>query len=129
MHALGFPYYALAGTSLNLTSGNVSALRGIDDDARFFSFTAPVQPGNSGGPLIGPGGAVMGIVVARLSEDFIADATGTVPQNVNYALGTAELSAFLHRSGVDPQSNGLGFDMLQGAPAAIDQAIVPIICE
>ena len=46
VHAAGFPYYAIAGTSLHLTGGNVWALAGIDDDARFFSFTAPVQPGN-----------------------------------------------------------------------------------
>lgn len=129
VHALGFPYYALAGTSLNLTSGNVSALAGIDDDGRFFSFTAPVQPGNSGGPLIDRTGAVTGVVVARLSEDFIVDATGTVPQNVNYALGTAELIAFLDRAGAQTARGGLdAFDMGDGAPSEITQAIVPILC-
>ena len=95
VHAAGFPYYAIAGTSLNLTSGNVSALAGVDDDPRFFSFTAPVQPGNSGGPLIDAHGAVLGLVVARLSEDFIVEATGTLPQNVNYALAELELADFL----------------------------------
>lgn len=129
VHAFGFPYYALAGTSLNLTSGNISALAGIDDDGRFFSFTAPVQPGNSGGPLVGQGGEVMGVVVARLSEDFIVDATGTIPQNVNYALGNRELLDFLERSGVALADGGLGFDMMRGAPVEIDKAIVPIICE
>ena len=91
MHAAGFPYYSIAGTSLNLTSGNVSALAGVDDDRRFFTFSAPVQPGNSGGPLIDSRGAVRGLVVARLSEDYIVEATGSLPQNVNYALGEAEL--------------------------------------
>lgn len=129
VHALGFPYYALAGTSLNLTSGNVSALAGIDDDRRFFSFSAPVQPGNSGGPLIDRAGAVAGLVVARLSESFIADATGTLPQNVNYALSTDELLDFLERNGVAAAEGGIGgFDMGEGAPPEIGQAIVPILC-
>ena len=98
VHAAGFPYYSIAGTSLNLTGGNVSALAGVDDDARFFSFTAPVQPGNSGGPLIDARGAVVGLVVARLSEDYIVETTGTLPQNINYAVGEDALAGFLARS-------------------------------
>ena len=100
VHAAGFPYYGIAGTSLNLTGGNVSALAGVDDDRRFFTFSAPVQPGNSGGPLIDARGAVLGLVVARLSEDYIVEATGSLPQNVNYALGEAELARFLRQHGV-----------------------------
>ena len=120
MHAAGFPYYAIAGTSLHLTSGNVSALAGVDDDPRFFSFSAPVQPGNSGGPLIDAHGAVLGLVVARLSEDFIVEATGTLPQNVNYALAEPELAAFLAEAGVAHPSGGLGrFAIDEGAPAGL----------
>ena len=129
VHAAGFPYYSIAGTSLNLTSGNVSALAGVDDDRRFFSFTAPVQPGNSGGPLIDARGSVLGLVVARLSEDYIVEATGSLPQNVNYALREGELAAFLRRSGVVADNGGLGrFDMDEGAPDGFEQAVVPILC-
>ena len=108
MHAAGYPYYTIAGTSLNLTGGNVSALAGVDDDRRFFSFSAPVQPGNSGGPLIDAHGGVLGLVVARLSEDFIVEATGTLPQNVNYALREDELADFLRQNGVPAAGDGLG---------------------
>ncbi len=130
LHALGYPYYSIAGTALHLTSGNVSALAGIGDDARFFSFSAPVQPGNSGGPLMDQSGRVIGVVVARLSEAFIAETTGTLPQNVNYAVSTAELFTFLRRSGIRAQPRGLGgFEMEGGAPEAISAAIVPILCD
>ena len=119
LHAAGFPYYSIAGTSLHLTGGNVSALAGVDDDRRFFSFTAPVQPGNSGGPLIGPDGRVLGVAIARLSESYIVEATGSLPQNVNYALGAGELAAFLARHGLAPSAGGLGgFDLDAGAPTA-----------
>lgn len=129
VHAAGFPYYAIAGTSLHLTGGNVSALAGIDDDARFFSFTAPVQPGNSGGPLIDAKGGVLGLVVARLSEDFIVEETGSLPQNVNYALGEAALIDFLADHGLSPRSGGLSpFDLDEGAPDDFSAAIVPIVC-
>lgn len=133
VHALGYPYYAIAGTALHLTGGNVSALSGVNDDARFFSFTAPVQPGSSGGPLIGPLGQVLGVVVSRLSERYIAEATGTLPQNVNYALRTDELVAFLARHGVVlPASGPDGTDMAdivaEGVPATVADAVVPVLC-
>ena len=122
-------YCGIAGTSMHLTSGNVSALAGVDDDRRFFSFTAPVQPGNSGGPLIDARGAVLGLVVARLSEDFIAETTGSLPQNVNYALNEAELADFLRRNAVLPTADGLaGYDMDEGVPDGFDAAVVPIVC-
>jgi S1-C subfamily serine protease len=129
VHAAGFPYYAIAGTSLHLTGGNVSALAGVDDDRRFFSFTAPVQPGNSGGPLIDARGSVLGLVVARLSEEFIEQETGSLPQNVNYALGETEVADFLRRHGLVPAEGGLGgFELDEGAPDGFEAAVVPIVC-
>ncbi|MFT3975111.1 MAG: serine protease [Amaricoccus sp.] len=129
VYAIGFPYYSIAGTSLTLTGGNVSALAGIDDDARYFSFSAPVQPGNSGGPLLDARGRVLGLVVARLSEDYIVEATGSLPQNVNYALREAELDTFLSRAGIAAETGGLGrFDPDDGVPDGVEDAIVPIVC-
>ena len=127
--AAGFPYYSIVGTSLNLTGGNVSALAGVNDDARFFSFTAPVQPGNSGGPLIDAAGQVTGLVVSRLSEQFIVEETGSLPQNVNYALNVSELKGFLESIGVAISQGGLGgFDLDSGAPQGFDRAVVPVLC-
>ena len=129
VHAVGFPYYSIAGTSLTLTSGNVSALAGIDDDRRFFSFTAPVQPGSSGGPLLDARGRVLGLVVARLSEDYIVEATGSLPQNVNYALRDTEVAGFLADHGLAGEAGGLGrFDPDDGVPDDFEAAIVPIVC-
>lgn len=129
VYAVGFPYYSIAGTSLTLTSGNISALAGIDDDRRFFSFTAPVQPGNSGGPLIDARGHVAGLVVARLSEDYIVEATGSLPQNVNYALSEDELTHFLARNGISGGKGALPrFDPDDGVPDDFETAIVPIVC-
>lgn len=131
VYAIGFPYYSIAGTSLTLTGGNVSALAGIDDDARFFSFSAPVQPGNSGGPLLDARGRVLGLVVARLSEDYIVEATGSLPQNVNYALREDELAGFLATTlpefgaGADSISR---FDPDDGVPDGFEAAIVPVVC-
>lgn len=130
LHAAGYPYYNIAGTSLHLTTGNVSSLADVNDDHRFFSFSAPVQPGNSGGPLFDAKGVVMGVVVSRLSERYIAEATGTLPQNINYGLSGSELTRFLRRSAIDIESDGLEqFEMENGVPDGFETAVVPVLCD
>ncbi|MGH6935366.1 MAG: tetratricopeptide repeat-containing serine protease family protein, partial [Methylocella sp.] len=58
----GYPLPGLLASSGNLPTGNITALSGIGDDSRFLQISAPVQPGNSGGPLLDGGGNVVGIV-------------------------------------------------------------------
>ena len=57
-------YGSPLGLSDTRTQGIVSALR---DD--FIQFDAPVNPGNSGGPLLDRTGAVLGIVTGELAAD------------------------------------------------------------
>jgi tetratricopeptide (TPR) repeat protein len=49
--AFGFPLYGLLATTGNFTVGNVSAVAGLGDDTRYLQISAPIQPGNSGGPV------------------------------------------------------------------------------
>jgi S1-C subfamily serine protease len=64
-------------------------------------FTAPVQSGNSGGPLLDEGGEVVGIVAAKLDALQVAQVTGTLPENVNFAIKGAIVRAFLDANRVD----------------------------
>jgi S1-C subfamily serine protease/uncharacterized protein len=93
--ALGFPYAGLLATSPQVTTGTVSALAGLNDDSRFLQLTAPVQPGNSGGPLVDLSGNVVGIVSARINDVAIAEATGSLPQNINFAIKSTTIREFL----------------------------------
>src|SRR5262249_20723771 len=54
----GFPLAGVLSSNGNVVSGNVTALSGMADDARYFQISAPVQPGNSGGPLLDYSGLV-----------------------------------------------------------------------
>jgi len=92
---LGFPNIQLQGTELKYTQGNISSLTGLGDDPRLFQISVPVQPGNSGGPLLDEQGRVIGVVIAKLDEIFTARATGSLPQNVNYALKSSLVLSFL----------------------------------
>ena len=99
----GFPLSGLLSSGPTLTTGEVSALAGLRDDPRNFQISAPVQPGNSGGPLLDAQGHVIGIVVSKLNAARVADLTGgDIPQNVNFAIKGTEAIAFLQRAGVPP---------------------------
>lgn len=93
--ALGFPLPELQGFEPKVTKGVVSSLRGIQDDIRRYQIDAAVQPGNSGGPLADEKGNIVGVVVARLNDAYVMRGTGSVPQNVNYAVKKAYVLALL----------------------------------
>ena len=93
--ALGYPLSGVLATGPNLTVGNVSALAGLGDDTRYIQISAPVQPGNSGGPLLDMSGHLVGIVTAKLDVLRVARATGDIAQNVNFALKAQLAREFL----------------------------------
>ena len=55
----GFPLAGVLPSTGNFTMGNVTATAGLADDARMLQISAPVQPGNSGGPLMDTTGALL----------------------------------------------------------------------
>jgi uncharacterized protein (DUF2147 family) len=78
----------------------VSALAGLGDDSRYLQISAPVQPGNSGGPLLDASGHLVGIVTAKLNAVRIAKFTGDIPQNVNFAVKAEVAKTFLDSKGI-----------------------------
>lgn len=96
VEAFGFPLASILSSSGNFTLGNVTALSGVGDDSRFLQVSTPVQPGNSGGPLLDQNGNVVGIVSSKLNAIKIMIATnGDVPQNVNFAIKGSLATSFL----------------------------------
>ncbi len=97
---VGFPLRGILASEANVTTGIVSALAGPDNDRRLIQITAPVQRGNSGGPVFDGSGRVIGVVVSKLDAMKIARATGDIPQNVNFGIRTSVAAAFLANQGV-----------------------------
>lgn len=98
--AFGYPLSGLLSSNGAYTVGTVSSLAGLQDDARYLQISAPVQPGNSGGPVVDQNGNVVGVVVSKLDAIKIAAAIDDLPQNVNFAIKTSVLVNFLEAHGV-----------------------------
>ena len=101
---LGYPVFSVS-QSLNLTSGVVSSKVGLFGDRQHFQITAPVQSGNSGGPVLSSSGSQVGVVVAKPSAEFTQKRN---LENIAWIIRGSVAQAFLQGFGVDPimQSSG-----------------------
>jgi hypothetical protein len=100
--AAGFPLDG-AFTGIAITNGSISRLSGLRGDTGEVQISAPVQPGNSGGPLLDVAGNVIGVVSSKLNALKLAVVSGDIPQNVNFAINGAALRAFLNAKSVNYQ--------------------------
>lgn len=90
---LGYPMIDVLGSEIKYTNGEVSSKTGVDNDIRVYQISAPIQPGNSGGPLFNnQTGNIVGIINATLNrQEYDAE-------NVNYALKTSLLKTLIDSS-------------------------------
>ena len=106
----GYPLGGILG-GLNITRGTVSALKGLEGSESTMQISAPVQQGNSGGPVLAADGSVVGVVVSKLDAVAMADLTGDIPQNVNFAVRGELAKLFLFQNGVAPKVAGTGISL------------------
>ncbi|MCG3776975.1 MAG: Serine protease Do-like HtrB [Nitrospira sp.] len=104
----GFPLDSVLSSGGNLTPGVVSAITGLGNNSNQIQITAPIQPGSSGSPVMNKKGQVVGMVSMKLSDTVMAKYTGTLPQNVNFAVSGQTLTAFLEAHKV-PHKTGSSF--------------------
>lgn len=78
---LGYPLRSTMGDELKLTNGIISSRTGYNGDITSYQISAPIQPGNSGGPLFDGKGNVIGIVNAKHGN----------AENVTYAIKSSYL--------------------------------------
>ena len=97
---LGYPLTQALGNEIKLTNGIISSRTGYQGDIATYQISAPVQPGNSGGPMFDSKGNVIGIVVAGVPG----------AENVGYAIKTSYLKILNESAAIEiklPSNNTL----------------------
>ena len=99
----GYPLRGVLGGGLNIGTGTVASLAGLGNDSRELQITAPVNSGNSGGPLLDQSGRVVGVIVSKVNAVKSAEVLGDVIQGANFAIKANVAQGFLDMNGVDYQ--------------------------
>jgi S1-C subfamily serine protease len=88
VYAFGYPMaLSIMGKEIKVTDGMISSKSGFDGNITTYQITAPIQGGNSGGPLFDEQANLIGINSSGLKKD-IAD-------NVAYSIKTSYVSNLL----------------------------------
>ena len=131
---IGYPQLNLQGMGQKVTMGLINSETGMRGSKRHFQFSAQIQRGNSGGPLLAPDGLVVGVVESKLGAASAPatdpNAAVDLPQNVNYALKSSlavdllrDLPTVPEAQSVNPRGEKRPFEVFRDAR----YAVVPVL--
>lgn len=126
---IGFPLIDMLGVAPKFTAGEVSSLSGLGDDPRSLQVSVPIQPGNSGGPLLNESGEVVGIITSTMVTSAAMADTGTVPQNINYAIKSRYVAGLLQdlKGGLNSRSSDTSAKSFENVVERAKRAVVLVI--
>jgi S1-C subfamily serine protease len=96
---IGYPLTGFLSAEPKATFGQVNSVAGFGNDYTLLQISAPIQAGNSGGPVLDESGNVIAIVVSQASL-ALASKIGNIPQNVNFAIRGEMAQIFMQAHGV-----------------------------
>lgn len=118
---LGYPLTSTMGDEIKLTTGVISSKSGFQGDLSLYQISAPIQPGNSGGPLFDAKGNIIGIVSAKHRG----------AENVGYAIKASYLRNLMESTittNILPQMNRISAQNLSGKVKAVKDFVYYIVC-
>ena len=118
---LGYPLTSTMGDEIKLTTGVISSKTGFQGDVSLYQITAPIQPGNSGGPLFDSKGNLIGIANAKHGD----------AENAGYAIKTSYLKNLIEStisSSIIPANNTIAGQSLTGKVKTVKNYVFMIEC-
>jgi S1-C subfamily serine protease len=126
---VGYPLTGILSAEPKATFGQINSVAGANNDYTLLQISAPVQPGNSGGPVLDTSGLVVGVVVSQASL-AVTKLTGSIPQNVNFAIRGEVAQIFLAARGIKIETAGDGWRPMKTEDIAAEgeKSTVFILC-
>ena len=90
---MGYPMAQAMGTEIKITDGIISSKTGYEGQIAMYQISAPIQPGNSGGPMFDKNGHLIGITSAGIPG----------ANNVGYAIKSSYLHQLIDAAPIDIQ--------------------------
>jgi len=118
---LGYPLINTMGNEIKLTTGIISSKTGFMGDVTLYQISAPIQPGNSGGPLFDKRGNLIGIVNAKHKG----------AENVGYAIKVSYLKNIVEsvaNNSILPSKNTVSEANLTNQVKSIEKFVFMIVC-
>ena len=118
---LGYPLTSTMGEEIKLTTGIISSKTGFQGDVSIYQISAPIQPGNSGGPLFDKKGNVIGVVSAKHNG----------AENVGYAVKTSYLKNLIESASLTnilPSNNTIANMPLSSKVKVLNKYVYYITC-
>ncbi|RAZ71810.1 S1C family serine protease [Mesorhizobium atlanticum] len=126
--AYGFPLSGLLSDSIKVTTGNINSLVGMENDTRYLQVSTPLQPGNSGGPIVDQWGSIIGVSTAVLGSKFTSE-TGIAVQNVNFAIRSNVVELFLQSRSIQFDAADAAADAKPLSTADLSDKVVPSVVQ
>lgn len=122
---VGYPQISIQGNESKVTDGIINSFSGLNNDDNWFQISVPIQGGNSGSPLVNESGEIVGVIVATVNDQNFYNKTGSMPQNINYAIKSKVLLQFLSTQQVSNITNTRS----KMSIAQVDNATVLVIAK
>ena len=95
IYVAGYPLGKGLSDDLKISSGIVSSLKGFEDNSNEIQIDAPINSGNSGGPIINENGDLIAIAVSGLAKDQT--------EGINFGIKSSAAELFLRSNKVTPK--------------------------
>ncbi|KMT65977.1 S1 family peptidase [Catenovulum maritimum] len=118
---VSYPLKGLLESSPNMTFGNLTSKKALTGSLGLYQFSAPIQPGSSGGAIVSDNSELIGVVTSTLNITNLAK-KGIIPQNVNFALDVKYLRKFLDKNEVGYQT-ATEFEAGKSSQTALSTAV------
>ena len=97
IYVAGYPFGKHLSDDLKFSDGIISSLKGFEDNTNQIQISAPINQGNSGGPVVNQSGELVGVAVSGLAKDLT--------EGINFAIKSEAVQTFLKANKIKPSTS------------------------